>query len=158
MNKAFLTGKSNLIKRYVAFLMALLLCLSGVFAGVPAAAASPLPPANDETRHTVCHALSAQAQSYYSGAHSYDALCALSGAADNTDSAAAMRNNALFNALHALMADTHTFYTTYSGYQEGSLAYYWTVTDSVADSDTYVMFYSDLSPSDEGVKLNREHI
>ena len=72
--------------------------------------------------------------------------------------AAAMQNNALFDALHDLMADTHTFYTTYSGYQEGSLAYYWAVTDSVAGSDSYVMFYSDLSPSDEGVRLNREHI
>ncbi len=69
-----------------------------------------------------------------------------------------MRNNALFDALHDLMADTHTFYATYSGYQEGSLAYYWAATDSVADSDTYVMFYSDLPSTDEGVRLNREHI
>lgn len=114
-----------MIKRSAAFTLALLLCLSGIFAGAPeAAAASPLPPPNDETRHTVCHALSAQAQSYYSGDHSYDALCALPGAGSNADSAAAMRNNALFDALHALMADTHTYYTTYSGYKEGSLAYY----------------------------------
>ena len=157
MKRQYQTEKNNLMNRYAAFVLALLLCLSGVFAGIPATAASPLPPANDETRHTVCHALSAQAQSYYSGDHTYDALSALSGAGDNTNSAAAMRDNALFDALHALMADTHTFYTTYSGYQEGSLAYYWTVTDSVSDSNTYVMFYSDLLPSGE-VKLNREHI
>ncbi len=158
MKKANLTEKDNRVKRVVSCAMAVLLCLSVVFAGVTEAmAASPLPPANDETRHTVCHTLSAQARSYYSGDHSYDALCALSGARDSTNSAAAMRNNALFDALHALMADTHTFYTTYSGYQEGSLAYYWAVTDSVAGSNTYVMFYSDLFPSGE-VKLNREHI
>ena len=155
METVFFTARIN---RAIAFALALLLCLSVVIAAAPkAAAVSPLPPSNDEPRHTVCHALSAQAQAYYAGDYSYEALSALSGAADVSDSAAAMRYNALLDALHDLMADTHTFYTTYSGYQEGSLAYYWAATDSVEDSDTYVMFYSDLTPG-EGVRLNREHI
>ena len=157
MYKMIFTEKTARISRAFAFATALLLCLSVLLAAVPAAA-SALPPSNGEPRHTVCHALSAQAQEYYTGDHSYSALRALSGAEDISDSAAAMRDNALFDALHGLMADTHTFYTTYSGYQEGSLAYYWKATDSVADSDTYVMFYSDLPASAEGVRLNREHI
>ncbi len=159
MEKTLPAKKTDRIRRAFALVTALLLCVSVLTAAAPkAAAASPLPPSNDEPRHTVCHAVSAQAQAYYTGEYGYEALSALSGAADISDSAAAMRNNALFDALHDLMADTHTFYATYSGYQEGSLAYYWTATDSVENSDTYVMFYSDLPASGEGVRLNREHI
>ena len=158
METVFFTARINRARRAIAFALALLLCLSVVIAAAPkAAAASPLPPSNDEPRHTVCHALSAQAQAYYAGDYSYEALSALSGAAYVSDSAAAMRDNALLDALHDLMADSHTFYTTYGGFQEGSLAYYWAATDSVEDSDTYVMFYSDLTPG-EGFRLNREHI
>ena len=158
MEKVIPITRTDRIRRAFAFALALLLSLSVVIAAAPQAfAASPLPPSNDEPRHTVCHTISAQAQAYYTGDYSYEALCALSGAEDVSDSAAAMRDNALFDALHGLMAETHTFYTTYSGYQEGSLAYYWAATDSVEDSDTYVMFYSDLL-SGEGVRLNREHI
>ena len=158
MEHVILTKKTDRIKRAFAVALALLLCLSVVMAAAPhGAAASPLPQSNDEPRHTVCHTVSAQAQAYYTGDYSYETLRGLSGAADVSDSAAAMRNNALLDALHDLMAGTHTFYTTYSGYQEGSLAYYWTATDSVENSDSYVMFYSDL-PSGEGVRLNREHI
>lgn len=158
MEKVIPPGKTDRLKRVFSFALALLICVSGVFAAAPTvAAASPLPQSNDEPRHTVCHTVSAQAQAYYTGDCSYEALSALSGAADVSDSAAAMQNNALLDVLHDLMADTHTFYTTYSGYQEGSLAYYWKATDSVAGSDSYVMFYSDLL-SGEGVRLNREHI
>ena len=158
MEKVNPVKKTDSIRRAFALALALLIFVSLVIAISPEpAAASPLPQSNGEPRHTVCHAVSAQAQAYYTDDHSYEALSVLPGAADNSDSAAAMRDNALFDALHDLMADTHTFYTTYSGYQEGSLAYYWRATDSVANSDTYVMFYSDLL-SDEGVQLNREHI
>ena len=158
-SRVFQTKRTGTAKRAATFVLALLVGLTGALIFSPRSfAAAPLPAANDEPRHTVCRALSAQAQAYYTGKYSRDALSALSGAADASDSAAAMRDNALFDALHDLMTQTHAFYTTYSGYKEGSLAYYWASTDSSAGSDTYVMFYSDFSPADEGVKLNREHI
>ena len=159
MMKAISINADHSTKRVLSVTLALLVCLSCVFATAPdVAAAAPLPASNNEVRHTVCHTLSAQAQAYYTGDYSYNSLQALSGATYNADSAYALQNNELFDALHDLMADTHTYYTTYSGYSAGSLAYYWASTDSVADSNTYVMFYSDFLSTEEGVKLNREHI
>ena len=123
-----------------------------------AGALGTLPPKNTAARHIVCTALSDQAVNYYGEAFSYDdVLSRLPGAKDISTSDAAMRNNTLFNNLHMLMADTHTYSCTYSGYKSGSLAYFWASTDAAAGSDSYIMFYSDIIATD-GIQLNREHI
>ena len=150
--------KKAFVRSLEFLLCACLLCVSAPGLYALAADAPQKPPANDEVRHTVCHTLSAQAQAYYTDNAAYSALCTLPGAAAGDDSAAAMQNNALFDALHALMTQTHTYYTTYSGYGAGSLAYYWSVTDATFDTGSYVMFYSDIDSAAGGVQLNREHI
>ena len=122
-----------------------------------ASAYGTLPQKNAMPRHVLCTALSPAATAYYTGACSYDSLSELSGAQDASASDLAMQNNALFDALHSLMTDTHVYYTSYAGYQKGSVAYFWESTDTVSGSDSYVMFYSDI-PFDDEVKLNREHI
>ncbi len=136
--------------------MVMILLVTALSAAASAAAA--LPPVNDQPRHTVCTALSDEAQAYYTGDDRYERLSTLSGARDVATGYTAMQDNALFDALHSLMARTHTYYTTYSGYKSGSLAYYWARTDAVSASDTYVMFYADVMSDLPGVKLNREHI
>ena len=120
--------------------------------------AAERPSVNTQPRHKVCTSLSEAAQSYYKGDYSYSALSRLSGASAIASSESATHNNELYDALHKLMADTHKNYTSYSGYNKGSLAYYWISTDAVSGGDTYNMFYSDVSANDEGIKLNREHI
>ena len=146
------------MQKPIGVLFSLLMLLNVCSAMAFAADAPQKPQANDEVRHTVCHALSAQAQAYYADNASYRVLSALPGASASEDSASAMQNNALFDALHALMSQTHTYYTTYSGYSAGSLAYYWSVTDSTLDTGSYVMFYSDFDSATAGIQLNREHI
>lgn len=120
--------------------------------------AAQLPDANTQPRHKACTSLSKMAREYYSGDFSYDSLRALPGAQDITTSYAAAHNNRLYDALHTLMADMHGYYTTYSGFNPGSLAYYWASTDAVLSSNTYTMFYSDVMADTEGIKLNREHV
>ena len=120
--------------------------------------APPLPAVNSQPRHQTCTALSEQAKAYYSGTYSYNNLFALTGAKDNSTSEAAANHNALYDALHTLMSETHQNYTAYSGFKTGSLAYYWASTDAVGGSGTYTMFYSDVSADTENVDLNREHI
>lgn len=134
-------------------------CLTASFARLSAfsASAPALPGANRMPRHIVCNSLSDEAVNYYSGDYSYDKLSALEGAKNTSTSYEAMQNNALFKKLHELMTATQTFNTTYSGYKSGSLAYYWANTDAVEQSDTYVMFYSDVL-ADGSVTMNREHI
>lgn len=117
-----------------------------------------LPTPNEQQRHLVCTALSESARAYYTDDYRYDTLSTLSGAFDTATGYTAMRDNALFDALHTLMSDTHGYRTSYSGYEKGSLAYFWKSTDAVESSDTYVMFYSDVMADAEGIKLNREHI
>lgn len=129
-----------------------------MLSAVSVSAIGVLPAANDSERHLDCTALSEQAQDYYTGDYRYERLSALSGAGDVTDGYTAMRDNALFDALHDLMAESHKYFTTYSGYGSSSLAYFWQRTDAVSGSDTYVMFYSDVPGSAEGATLNREHI
>ena len=150
--------KKGIVRPLLFLLCACLLCAGTPFPNVFSADAPQKPQANDEVRHTVCHALSPQAQAYYNENTAYSTLSTIPGAATNDNSAAAMQNNPLFDALHALMTQTHTFYTTYSGYAAGSLAYYWSVTDSTLDSGSYVMFYSDYDAAAGNVQLNREHI
>lgn len=137
----------------------IILIVSTLFlTAVCASALGTLPTANEQPRHTVCTALSDTAQAYYTGDYQYDSLSALSGAQDISDGYTAMQDNELFSALHALMADTHEYYTSYSGYSKGSLAYFWASTDAVGSSDTYIMFYSDVMSGTDGISLNREHI
>lgn len=113
---------------------------------------------NDTVRHQVAMSLSPTAESYYIGDFTYDNLLTLSGAKDTSTGYTAMQDNPLFDRLHELMSATHTTYTTYSGYKNGSLAYFWPFTDTQAGEDSYLMFYSDVSGSNTNVKLNREHI
>ena len=120
--------------------------------------AAERPVGNSQLRHTVCTGLSEAARAYYSGEYAYSRLSQLSGATAIASGEAAMRHNELYDALHKLMTETHTFYPTYSGYKKGSLAYYWQSTDAISEKDTYVMFYSDVPADTNGVKLNREHI
>lgn len=143
------------MKRFLS-LCAVFLLLWLTIPGVRAA--GTLPPVNEQPRHTVCTELSEAAQSYYTGDDRYEKLCTLSGAADISTGYTAMQDNALFDALHTLMADTHVYYTKYAGYDKGSLAYFWNSTDAVSGGDTYTMFYSDIPAGTGGVKLNREHI
>lgn len=123
----------------------------------------PLPTANSQTRHIDCTSLSDMAEDYYTGEYSIDKLMSLKGADDTSTSLAAMQDNPLFDALHSLMNDTQTFYTSYSGSKEGSLAYYWNKTDAVESSDDFVSFYSDIiygasSPEGKKYSMEREHI
>lgn len=146
------------IHRITPFLsgVCVLLCAL-MLSPLSAAALGVLPAKNTEARHQLCTQLSEEAQAYYSGAYGYESLLQLDGAGDASDSYAAMQNNPLFEALHTLMTDTHRYYTTYSGYKSGSLAYFWSSTDAVAEHDSYTLFYSDL-PYGADVTMNREHI
>ena len=144
--------------RFLSLLMTVcFIVLSVMTVSFSASALGVLPPKNNQPRHQLCTSLSASAAEYYTGTYSYDRLSELSGAPDNSSSDTAMQDNALYDSLHSLMADTHAYYVSYSGYNPGSLAYFWASTDAVSDSESYVMFYSDI-PSGEGVKLNREHV
>ena len=144
------------IKRITVCVMLLCVKLT-MLPPLSADALGTLPAKNTEPRHQVCTALSQEAQAYYSGAYRYDALSALDGAENTATSYEAMQNNPTFDALHALMSDTHTYYSTYAGYSKGSLAYFWASTDATAATDSYVMFYSDV-PSGGDYAMNREHI
>lgn len=139
-------------------ILLLLIIILIALSAVSVSALGKLPDANDSERHVDCTALSKPAQDYYTGDYRYERLATLSGVSDVSDSYTAMQDNALFDALHALMAQPHQYYTTYSGYGSSSLAYYWQRTDAVSGSDTYLMFYSDVLGNAEGATLNREHI
>lgn len=131
--------------------------LTIILSAVSASALGSASHRNAQPRHQVCEQLPDKAKEYYTGAYSYEKLRTLSGAKNTATSLSAMRDNELFSALHKLMADTHLCYTTYSGYQNGSLAYYWAKTDTIKGSGHYVMFYSDILSGDD-VTMNREHI
>ena len=114
---------------------------------------------NNGIRDVVCTDLSQQALRYYTGSYSYDTLSALPGRSSPTNSYVATVNNPLYSALHTLMANTHTFYTVYSGYTEESLATFWLKTDAEAGSDTYLYFYTDRLRSElSDTTMNREHV
>lgn len=132
-------------------------CISSP-ASVKVSALGQLPSPNSEPRHIVCTELSEQAEAYYTGEYSFENLITLSGAQDVSTSFLAAQNNELYGRLHDLMSETHEYYTGYSGYKPGSLAYFWNSTDAVSGSPVYTMFYSDISSANDGVKLNREHV
>ena len=145
--------------RFISIFVSLTVALTVVFnRSANIVAAGELPGKNTAARHRVCTALSEAALNYYRGEYSYENLISLPGAADNSNSGAAAENNQLYSALKTLMSETHTYYTKYSGYSKGSLAYYWQNTDAVLGGASYIMFYSDILGDSEGAKLNREHI
>ena len=152
-------GKISTLKKCVSFFIAFILLFTvSVKRNRAVLAASDLPVPNTAARHEICTSLSEAALAYYSGDYSYSRLSSMSGAKNLTDGYAAIQDNELYTALHTLMSETHVFYTSYSGYNKGSLAYYWKSTDAVPGSLTYIMFYSDIYGDSPSAKLNREHI
>ena len=136
----------------------LVLCLL-VGSIAPVLAATGTVSANQGTRHVLCTELSRQAEKYYTGQNSYSVLSKLSGRSAPTDSYKASQNNALFTALHELMAQTHTVNLVYEGFTSDSLAANWAKTDAEAGAKTYLYFYTDRLRSDiDSVTMNREHV
>jgi endonuclease I len=130
----------RLTKRFLSFVLVLALSLSLL----PAAEAKTgTLVSNTGTRHEVCTALSSQAQAYYTGNYTYDAVSALSG------SSSAPMNSALFNRLSTLMRTTMTNSVSYN-----SLTNYWPKTDANNGSGNPVLFYSDEISGN----FNREHV
>ncbi len=98
---------------------------------------------NTGTRHEVCTALSNQAQAYYSGNYTYDAVSALAGSSSDP------MNSAMFSRLSTLMRTTMANSVSYS-----SLTSYWPKTDANNGSSNPVLFYSDEISGN----FNREHV
>lgn len=139
------------VKRSLSVVLMLAMLLS-LFAGMLTVNAAPaLPSKNTAARHTVCTALSGQAKAYYTNAYAYDTMSRLAG---GTDNCLTSTSSALFQQLHTLMEDTHTYYTKYGGTSSGSLAYYWESTDANKGSSNPVLFYSDTVSG----SFNREHV
>ncbi len=127
-------------KRFSALALALLLML----ALVPAAEAKTgTLVKNSGTRHEVCTALSSQAQAYYTGNYTYDAVSALVGSGSDPMS------SAMFSRLSTLMRTTMTNSVSYN-----SLTNYWPKTDANNGSSNPVLFYSDEISGN----FNREHV
>lgn len=127
-------------KRFLAVFLAALLLLALT---PPAEATTGTLVSNSGTRHVVCTALSAQAQAYYTGSNTFDAVSALSASAGNP------MHSAMFSRLHTLMTSTMANSVSYS-----SLTSYWPKTDANQGSKNPILFYSDeLSGS-----FNREHV
>ena len=127
-------------KRFLSFL--LILALS--FSLLPAAEAQTgTLVKNSGTRHEVCTSLSSQAQAYYTGNYTYDAVSALSGSASDP------MNSAMFSRLSTLMRSTMENTVTYTG-----LDAKWVYTDANNGSANPVLFYSDVTSAN----FNREHV
>ena len=130
----------RLWKRSVSVLLVLLL----VAAFIPAAEAKTgTLVANTGTRHVVCTALSSQAQAYYTGNYTYEAVSQLAGSSSDP------MNSAMFTRLSSLMSSTMTKTVSYN-----SLTSYWPKTDANNGSSDAVLFYSDEISS----SYNREHV
>ena len=143
----------TIAKRSLSALMVFVMLVS-VFSGLSltAFAATGTLVANTGTRHEVCTSLSSQAQAYYTGSYTYDALSALSGGTASSDANATNQsamNSALFQQMQTLMKDTHTKTITYN-----SLTTYWPYTDASGGSAGTILFYSDQVSS----SFNREHV
>ena len=130
----------RLYKRLLSLLLVLVLSLTLL----PAAEAKTgTLVSNTGTRHVVCTSLSSQAQAYYTGNNTYDAVSSL--AASSTDP----MSSAMFSRLSTLMSSTMTNSVSYN-----SLTNYWPKTDANNGSSNPILFYSDaLSGS-----YNREHV
>lgn len=130
----------RLTKRFLSFVLVLALSLSLL----PAAEAKTgTLVSNSGTRHEVCTALSSQAQAYYTGNYTYDAVSALSGSSSDP------MNSAMFSRLSTLMRTTMTKTVSYN-----SLTNYWPKTDANNGSSNPVLFYSDELSGN----FNREHV
>ena len=102
---------------------------------------------NTGTRHELCTALSAQAETYYAKNNfTYDDYAALEG---GSESCIASVKSELFKELHDLMDDTMTVSITYS-----DLTKYWKNTDREKGTNNATLFYSDFTSS----SYNREHV
>ena len=135
------TAKSKII----SLLLSLCMVIS-LFAGL-APEANAYGTTNSGTRHTVCTALSRQAEDYYSGEYSWEQMSQLDGV--STDSSRAAMSGELYRELQVLMRSTMTGSVSYE-----SLKSYWQDTDANSGSNNAVLFYSDSVSS----SYNREHV
>ena len=141
----------NIAKRGLSALLVLVMLVS-LFSGLTISASAASYAYNTGTRHEVCTSLSSQAQAYYTGSYTYDALSALAGGTASSDANATNQsamNSALFQQMQTLMKDTHTKTITYN-----SLTTYWPYTDASGGSAGTILFYSDQVSS----SFNREHV
>ena len=141
----------NLMKRSVALLLALFLCLSLLPTHlVTVDAASYI--ANWGSRGTVATTLSDNAKAFYTSSNTYDALSALSGGTGTSDAP----NSSLYKALKSLMAGAQTYETSY-----GATTDLFKFTDCEnGDTSSISSFYSgkSIGPAwDSGATWNREH-
>ena len=141
----------TITKRGFSALLVLVILVS-LFSGMTISASAASYTYNTGTRHEVCPSLSSQAQAYYTGDYTYEALSALSGGTASTD-ADAMNHSAMSSALYqqmqTLMTQTHTTSISY-----GSLTEYWKYTDASGGAAGTILFYSDQVSS----SYNREHV
>ena len=105
---------------------------------------------NTGTRHQLCTQLSDQAQAYYTGRYSPEALVAYD--TDTTGSCLKAVDSELYNVLQTLMTETHTYEVDYNNKSNGLQAY-WPNTDCNNGSGKAQLFYSDTTGS-----FNREHV
>ncbi len=136
------------MKRCISVLLVLVLLLS-TLGGLTVYAAGSTQ--NTGIRHELCTALSSQAEAYYTGSNTWEALSELE--AYETDSSAEAVGSPLFNALHDLMRNTLTNTVSY-----GDLTSYWKTTDSAQGKSDAILFYSDFDSSVVDPKYNREHV
>ena len=99
---------TKLMKRSMALLVALFLCLSLLPANLITVDSAAYI-YNWGTRGTTATFLSENAQAFYTGDNTYDALSALSGGTGKADAP----NSELYYALQDLMADAHSYKTSY---------------------------------------------
>ncbi len=140
-------------KRTMSVLLVLVMVLSVLAGALPqqAHAATGNLQHNTGKRNETCTSLSDQALAYYTGSYTWDKLSSTAG---GTTNCADTDDNQLYQALHTLMASTHTYYVSYNG--SNGLQEYWPKTDSSADvPNTFVFFYSDVKGDDS---MNREHV
>lgn len=138
-------------KRTMSVLLVLVMVLSVLAGALPqqARAATGKLQHNTGKRNETCTSLSDQALDYYTGQYSWDILSTTAG---GTINCADTDDNQLYQALHTLMASTHTKSVKYTG--DGGLQDYWPYTDSSADvPNSYEFFYGEGT-----TKMNREHV
>ena len=141
---------TNLVKRSLALILALVLCLSLLpVTVVPVSAASYI--YNWGTRGEVATSLSENAQAFYTGNNTYDALSSLPGGTGTSDAP----NSNLYKALQNLMVGAQNSQTSYDDTR--ALFQY---TDCQNGGGKISSFYSgaEIGPDwDGGSTWNREH-
>lgn len=141
------------VKRSLALLLALVLCLSGLQLAPNAAAAQYT--ANWGQRGMLATELSEAAEAFYSGTNTYDTFMTLTGSATVSQ----VPESALYEALQDFMTSKHTVITSYDGTRE--LFRYTDCQDGdSASTGAISSFYSGkaIGPGwDGGDTWNREH-